>query len=153
VLATRQAASDLATAVAAQRAATATASAEIRAATQTAAAQSVEATRQAKTAWAAKIAEYSAIPARELATYPDNHIGEKVKIPGRIFNINGNDELQLYLAGTSDAVYVVMQDRFSDLYEDDVITVYATVDGETCGTNAYGGTVCQPLLVKAFYVK
>ncbi|MCL5997225.1 MAG: hypothetical protein M1546_14395 [Chloroflexi bacterium] len=142
-----------ATAAVVARASTATAVAEIRAATQTAVAERIKATQQAQAEWNALIAEYENIPARDLVTYPDNHKGEKVKVRGRIFNINSDTELQIFLAGTYDAVYVIMADSYSDLYEDDVITVYGTVYGESCGENAMGGQVCQPVLIDAFYVK
>lgn len=109
------------------------------------------ATARAKSAQSTKVAQYQQIPRNELITYPDNHIGEKIKIQGRIFNINGNTELQLYVDWSYDAVYVIMDRAFSGIYEDDWITVYGVVDGESCGINAFGGEVCQPLIVEAFY--
>jgi hypothetical protein len=110
------------------------------------------ATVQAYWAHATLIAQYTRIPARELITYPDSHTGERVVVQGWVFNVNGNEELQMYVRGTYDAIYVVMASPFSDIYEDMSITVYGTVAGETCFTNAYGAEVCQPLLVDAFYV-
>jgi TM2 domain-containing membrane protein YozV len=101
----------------------------------------------------AKKAEYEEIYWKELNTYPESYEGKKVWVRGRIFNINGNQEFQAYFAGTYEAFYVVTNKPFSDLYENDYVTVYGTVDGEFCGTNAFGGEVCQPLIIDAFYEK
>ena len=109
--------------------------------------------KQTQSARKTEIASYDTIDYKELVTYPDSHIGELVKVEGRIFNINGNTELQMWLGWTYDAVYVVMRDEFSGIYEDNWITVYGEVYGENCGTNVYGGEVCQPLLWDAFYTK
>ena len=100
-----------------------------------------------------EIAGYSPIARKELVTYPDNHKGEKVVIRGRIFNINGNTELQIWIDDSFDAAYIVMSSSFSGIYENDYITIYGTVWGENCGENAYGAEVCQPLLVDAFFDK
>jgi hypothetical protein len=111
------------------------------------------ATKVAQNARATEIAEYEKISYDELVTYPDSHIGEKVWVEGRIFNINGNTELQIWLGWTYDAAYIVMREPFSGIYEDNWITVYGTIYGENCGTNAYGAEVCQPILTDAFYTK
>jgi len=111
---------------------------------------SKKATQSAK---ATEIASYETILYKELVTYPDSHIGELVKVEGRIFNINGNTELQLWLGWTYDAVYIVMRDSFSGIYEDNWITVYGEVLGEECFNNAYGAEICQPVLFDAFYTK
>jgi hypothetical protein len=99
------------------------------------------------------VGEYGPIYWKELITYPEAHVGEKVQVRGRVFNINGDTELQIYIAGTYEAVYVVMQSSFSDIYENDVITVYGIVAGENCGTNAFGAEICQPLLDDSFYTR
>ncbi len=97
------------------------------------------------------VAQYVAIDYRELVNYADAHVGEKVWIRGRVFNINSNTELQMYFAGTYDAAYVVMEEPFSGIYENDVITVYGTVQGKNCGTNSFGAEICQPLISDGFY--
>lgn len=110
------------------------------------------ATSQSRSATATEIASYTEIYWKDLITYPNNYIGQKVKINGQVFNINGDQELQMWV-GNYEAIYVVMKDPFSDLYKDSWISVYGTVAGENCGTNALGGSVCQPLLINAFYIK
>lgn len=108
------------------------------------------ATAQAISAQATKIAEYVVLPWQELANYADKYTGQKVKVSGQVFNINNDTELQMWF-GSREAIYVVMAEPFSGIYEDSWIIVYGTVQGENCGTNAFGGEVCQPLLVDAFY--
>jgi hypothetical protein len=140
----------------------ATATAHARQASQTAIAFAATATRQASDArrtatvqaywdYATLVAQYTRIPWRDLVTYPDAHIGEKVIVQGWVFNINSDQELQMHPRGSYDAIYVVMALPFDDIYEDMSITVYGTVAGETCGTNVFGGEICQALLVDAFY--
>ena len=86
-------------------------------------------------------------------TYPDSHTGEYVWVEGRIFNIVNNKQLQMYLGWTRDAIFVKMEKAFSELYDDNWIIVYGIVDGEYCFKNAFGGSVCQPLLIDAWYEK
>lgn len=111
------------------------------------------ATAEAKNARATVIASYKDINRQELINYADNHVGELVKIRISVFNIVTNQELQGYFAGTYDAVYVQMSEPFSGIYENTNITVYGIVGGNQCGTNAFGGTICQPLIMLAFYEK
>ena len=106
-----------------------------------------------KFATATFIAQYQPISAKELITYPKNHVGEDVIIKGTVFNVRDNQDLQIWVGGGYDAVIVQMAEPFSDIYKNDAITVYGTVEGTTCGTNAFGAEVCQPELDNAFYIK
>jgi septal ring-binding cell division protein DamX len=110
-------------------------------------------TAQAKAGTATEIASFLNINVKELVTYPKNHIGEKIKIRGRIFNINSNQEFQMWVGGSYDPVYVYMLKTYDDLYEDNYVTVYGMVADETCGKNSYGAEVCQPLIMGSFYEK
>jgi hypothetical protein len=109
-------------------------------------------TAQAKAGTATEIASFLNINAKELVTYPKNHKNEKVKIRGKIFNINSNQEFQMWV-GSYDPVYVYMLEPYDDLYEDNYITVYGIVADETCGKNSFGADVCQPLIFGSFYEK
>jgi hypothetical protein len=122
-------------------------------ATQTARAANLTATANAKSRWATQIAPYEKIDFRELLNYPNNHIGEKIVINGRVFNIVGDNEFQMYYDWSYDAIYVKIKSTLSGLYEDNYITVYGTIGGEECFDNAYGAQICQPLLEDAFWVK
>lgn len=110
-------------------------------------------TQQAAQAYQAEKQTYQPMDYRELVTYPNSHIGEKIVVTGTIFNINSDMELQMYVGPAFDAVYVVMREPYTGIYKDDTITVYAMIFGENCGTNSFGGTVCQPLLIDGFFEK
>lgn len=111
------------------------------------------ATQRARRAKATEMAQYETIDRRELKTYPEQHKGEKIRVKGRIFNVNGNQELQMYIGWSYDAAYIVMREPFSGIYENDWIMVYGEIAGERCGENALGAEICQPLLKDAFFVK
>jgi hypothetical protein len=110
------------------------------------------ATRQARNARATQVAQYPEADWKALLNYADDHIGEKVKIRAQVFNINSNTEFQMW-NWNRDAVYIVMETPYSDIYERDWVTVYGVILGEHCGTNAFGGEVCQPLIMGDFYEK
>jgi len=111
-------------------------------------------TVQAKSDLATQIAKYTKINPKELITYPNNNIGEFIVIRGKVFNVNSNTEFQIWLDGVNfESVYIVMYLPYSDIYVDDYVTIYGLVFGETCGTNSFGGTVCQPLVYGDFYEK
>lgn len=111
------------------------------------------ATKVAALARATEIAQYQKIDYKELATYPDDLIGEKVFVEGRVFNVNSRTELQIWLGWTYDAAYIVAKKPFSEIYEDNWVLVYGVVEGENCGTNAYGAEICQPIIINAIVEK
>jgi hypothetical protein len=122
-------------------------------ATQTARAGNITATVVARNKWATQIAPYGQISRGELISYANSHKGEKIVITGRVFNIVSSVEFQMYYDWTYDAIYVRTRVPFSELYENNFLTVYGTIGGEECFKNAYGADICQPLLEDAFYVK
>ena len=107
---------------------------------------SAEELRQAT---ATEIAQYQKIDYRELVSYPEEHIGEKVLVEGRVFNVNSTTQMQIFLEGTSDAAYIKTKESFSGIYEDDRVIVYGVIDGENCAENAFGAKICQPLIIDA----
>lgn len=111
------------------------------------------ATAAGKAREATKIAQYKSIDYRELQSYANQHIGEKVYVRGRVFNIVGSNEMQLYFAGTYEAFYVTTSNKFSGVYENNILTIYGTVAGEHCFKNIYDAEICQPHLKDAFFVK
>ena len=122
-------------------------------ATSLAQATNAASTRQVAAATATEVATYTEINYRELTTYADKHAGEKVIVRGRIFNIVDDTTFQIFFAGTYEAAVIMMSEAFSDLYEDQSVTVYAIVGGKDCFSNAYGAETCQPVLVGMFYTK
>jgi outer membrane biosynthesis protein TonB len=110
--------------------ATQTAQAEAVAATRTQQADNRTATQAAVQATATFWAEYTDIPYRELRDYPDDHIGEKVCVRGRVWNIVNHYELAIYLAGTYNIVDVIFVEPFDGIYENNIIRVCGTVAGK-----------------------
>lgn len=93
---------------------------------------------------------YSAVDIRELDAYPDDHVGENVKLEGEVFNI-GDDFFQLSVrkpGGSSyDTIPVIVTyftiTRPPGIYEDSNVTTYGVVMGTQEGTNAFGGAISQ----------
>jgi hypothetical protein len=133
-----------------QQAATKTQQATDAQATQTQRAVDVQETRAAKTATATFLAQYGELPYRELRDYANSHYGEKVCVRGRVFNVVGTDTIQMYFAGTYDALYVEFADDFTGIYERDTITVCGVVKGYKSFENIMGATISQPYLANAF---
>jgi hypothetical protein len=95
---------------------------------------------------------YGDIDLRELDTYPKNHIGEKIKLRGSVFNIfdTGGGFLSIPVFQLEIGSVIVVVSGLGDvevpegIYEGTWITVYGTVVGTFEGTNAFGGTIVQP---------
>ena len=109
-------------------------------------------TAESQNATSTEIASYEDIYWKDLATYPNNYVGQKVVVKGRVFNILGN-VIQIYFAGTYEALYVTLSEPASGIYEDNSITVYGVVSGKECFENAYGAEICQPALEDAWFTK
>lgn len=89
---------------------------------------------------------------KDFYTYPDKFKSEFVQLPCRVFNVIDNENFQCYYPGTYDPFYVLSIEPFDNVYENDYLTIYGVGGGEYCGTNAFGGQVCQPVVV-ADYIK
>ena len=111
------------------------------------------ATAEVLNAYATQIASYGTISRQELVNYSDNHFGENVVVRGRVFNIISQEAIQIYIDGSYDSLYISFFDPISSVYENDWITVYGMVGGEECGENAFGATICFPVLYADFYEK
>jgi hypothetical protein len=109
------------------------------------------ATSVAMHAQATVLAKYKPISEKELASYPDQHVGEKVYFKGTVFNIVDSSTFQIYYGFHGEAIYVETRDSFRGLYENDFITVYGIVEGKRCFHNAYNAEICQPLIQAAFF--
>lgn len=132
---------------------TATAKSAFATSTQQARELAANSTATAQSAQKTLVAQYQPIARREIVTYADSYIGELVVIRGRVFNINGTQEVQIWIDDSFDAAYIVMAQPFRDIYDNDFLIIYGEVYGEHCGTNSWGSTVCQPLIIDAFYEK
>jgi PBP1b-binding outer membrane lipoprotein LpoB len=117
----------------------------------TASAKAVKATETAKTA--TYLDSFEKVYWKDFITYPENYKGKRITLSCRIFNIVDNSVIQCYADGTYEAFYVEMTKSFSGLYEHDMISIYGTGGGEKCFDNAYGATICQPLITNSFFLK
>jgi uncharacterized membrane protein YcgQ (UPF0703/DUF1980 family) len=90
--------------------------------------------------------EFEQVNVRDFITYPDKFKGKKIKLSGSIFNINGNDEFQIFISGTSEAAYIISREPFDDLYENNYVTIYGFGNGEDCFKNVYNAEICQPMV-------
>jgi hypothetical protein len=127
----------------------------------TATAQSVAsgktATAQAKSGTSTALAGYKLLSWQELVNFPNNHIGEHIKIYGVVFKIFEGDMFQMSIGGYN-LVYVVSAMPLSGLHPNTAIWVYGTVEGVTCSegfpfcpTDSNGSNLYQPLLSFAFW--
>lgn len=94
--------------------------------------------------------EYQNIDFREIRDFPSRHIGEKVIVKGKIFNVE-DAAFQMYFDGTSDAVVVRLHNFLpSGIYRDSSVVVYGTVAGIFEGKNTLGNPISQPLIEDAY---
>jgi hypothetical protein len=118
--------------------------------------------RAAATATAEAIeATYQEIDIRALVKNPDRYTGVPIKLTGQVFRIEeeiGRTAIQMWvqIPGGSEfdreAVAVFFDGTLDEVFKDSYIVVYGTGAGKIEGTNAFGGTVVQPL-IKAEYVR
>ena len=105
----------------------------------------------AQAATATYIGSFNLIDFRELRDYPANHIGEKVCLKGRVFNVNPPTEFQMYVGDTYDDAYIVTEAEFSKLYQDDLVYICGISADNKTFTNALGAQVSTPLIEHAFF--
>lgn len=93
---------------------------------------------------------YSNIDSRDLITYPERHIGKYVQLSGRVFNVIGDNDFQIYLGDNgNDAVFVNSPKRLNGVYENSKVRIRGMVYGFHTGKNSFGGEIRQPLIVYA----
>lgn len=90
---------------------------------------------------------------RDLVTYPDTLKGAHVQLTGKVFNVNSDSQLQMYVGDNNDPIYVIADEPFKQIYEEDIVIVTGFVGGERCGENPFGARICMPLIEKAVITK
>ena len=95
-------------------------------------------------------AEYAWVDSRDLVIRPDSFTGEKIAVQGSVFNIqvdaDGYTTMQIWLDGGSEAAVIGYDGDSTGIYEGTWITAYGVGSGTFEGTNAFGGTISQPLI-------
>jgi len=128
-----------------------TATADALAATRQAQSDERTATAVAKQATAEYLQGFVNIDYRELRDYPGSHVGEQVCVQGTIFNVIPPTEVQMYFAGTYDAVYISFEEAYTGVYEDSYVKVCGLAADTLSFKNASGNTVTQPHIMFAFF--
>jgi len=83
----------------------------------------------------------------ELVSYADRHRGELVVIQGSIIDTPNSTDLEVWISGSFDVVYIKCKYPYSGIYKNDWIKIYGTVDG-------YFGSIAHwPVLKDAVVIK
>lgn len=114
-------------------------------------------TAQAKSGTSTALAGYKLLSWQELVNYPNNHIGEHIKLYGVVFKIFEGDMFQMSVGGYN-LVYVVSAMPLFGLHPNTAIWVYGIVEGVTCSEgfpffpmDSFGSKLYQPFLTFAFW--
>lgn len=95
-------------------------------------------------------AEYQWVDPRDLDIRPGNFQDKKIAVAGTVFTIQADGDftfLQIWANGGDIPVVVVYRGDSTGVYEGTWVTVYGTGNGTFEGTNAYGGTISQPVII------
>jgi hypothetical protein len=92
--------------------------------------------------------EYKEIEWSELVNNADSHKGEKVVLRGDVVKINDNKNFEIVFSGTFDQIAsITMQDVYDDIYPDDMVTVYGSVEGNDCSSAEQPDQKCIPKII------
>lgn len=94
-------------------------------------------------------AQYQWVDTRDLVIRPGEFEGDRIAVAGTVFNIDvdGNfTAMQIWLDGGSEAAVIVYEGDSRGIYEGTWVTVYGTGAGTFEGTNAFGGSISQPVI-------
>jgi len=95
-------------------------------------------------------ADYTWVDSRDLVIRPNEFMNDKVAVQGTVFNImvdaDGFTTMQIWLDGGSEAAVIGYEGDSQGIYEGTWVTVYGVAYGTFEGTNAFGGTISQPLI-------
>lgn len=97
---------------------------------------------------------YPTVPdVRELAIGRGFSAGDKLSVSGSVFNIEVDSDgtyMQIWVSapdGSTEPVMVYYEGDSAGVFEGTWVTAYGTYIGPICGTNAYGGEICQPAIL------
>jgi endonuclease YncB( thermonuclease family) len=95
-------------------------------------------------------ADYTWVDTRDLVIRPNEFQGEQIAVQGSVFNIGVDEDgfttMQIWLDGGSEAAVIGYDGDTRGIYEGTWVTVYGEGYGTFEGTNAFGGTISQPLI-------
>jgi hypothetical protein len=98
-------------------------------------------------------AEYQWVDVRDLAIRPDSFYGEKIAVEGEVFTVQAEEGftgLQIWVTtptGSQEAVVIAYAGDLIGVYEGTWVTVYGTGAGTFEGTNGFGASITQPMIL------
>ena len=104
-------------------------------------------------------ARWSTVDIRDLAKNPDGYIGREVHYRGEVFSIEESSDgsaMQVWvdIPGGSEfdqeAVIVFFEGKTDNIYEGTEVEFWGYCSGAFEGTNAFGGTIQQPLILAEY---
>lgn len=94
--------------------------------------------------------EYGNFDYEDTMRYPENHKGEKVVLHGRVIQVMGNKthgfQIRFSLSGSSEVVYVYINDVDYNILENDRMTIYASVKGTKTYSSIFKQSITIPSL-------
>ncbi len=97
---------------------------------------------------------YPPVPdVRELAIGRGFTAGDKLSVSGSVFNIEVDSDgtyMQIWVGapdGSTEPVMIYYEGDSTGVFEGTWVTAYGTYIGPICGTNAFGGQICQPAIL------
>ena len=100
--------------------------------------------------------EYGSFSYKEIARYPEQYNGTKVKLDGKVIQVIGTKDtgftLRFATSGSSDIIYITVAKGLDfNILEDDRLTIYATLTGTKTYTSTFNQSITIPS-AKADYV-
>lgn len=101
----------------------------------------------------ARNAEYPAVDGRDLVTYPNKYLRQRLHVSGRVIKVNASENAVQVMIADGQAILAFSSVPLSSIYEDDQVYVYGVAQSPVCGKNAFGGEVCQVRILRAYVEK
>jgi hypothetical protein len=92
------------------------------------------------------------VDVRELAIGRGYSVGDQLSVSGSVFNIEVDGEgtyMQIWVNapdGSTEPVMIGYEGDSAGVFEGTWVTAYGTYIGPICGTNTFGGEICQPAI-------
>lgn len=93
------------------------------------------------------------VDVRELAIGRGFSKGDKLSVSGSVFNIEVDSDgtyMQIWVNapdGSTEPVMIAYEGDSAGVFEGTWVTAYGSYVGPICGTNAFGGEICQPAIL------
>lgn len=96
------------------------------------------------------VEDYGELDYEDTMRYPEKHKGEKVVLNGKVIQVIGSRsigfQIRFSISGSSDVVYVYVNDIDYNILENDRMTIYATVKGIKTYSSIFNQSITIPSL-------